>query len=317
MICLVRHFFVSLLLCLLVLPATGAGRDINDGVRYLHVQKGQTLHSIVRRLYPERVEEWPALRAEIVRRNPAAFIYGDERKILAGSRIVLPGKRQLPTVVKPPPRKAVGYVTQASGQVIAVDTRNIRRPLVVDAPVYIGDKLITGDDGQLSLQMIDRARLELRCFSIMVIEQYALKAGSRRSILNLLKGTLKKITGEIGKLAGDWYELKTPLASIGVRGTEYALRVFQSKGCQGAADTGNGLYLQVARGQVDVSNQTGVMALDTGDSAYVADVDSKPVKQPLRPGVFDAMPAEEAERPALPGGWFWWLMGGIGLLILL
>lgn len=81
--------------------------------------------------------------------------------------------------------------------------------------------------------MIDNAVLDLRFFSIMVIEEYALNDTSRRSIINLLQGSLKKVTGEMGKLAEDVHALKTPLASIGVRGTEYALRVFQSKGYGG------------------------------------------------------------------------------------
>jgi hypothetical protein len=205
------------------LGSTGiaATDDYSAGIRYLHVQKGQTLHNIVKRLYPT------------VRLNPQAFIDEDPTRMKADVQLTLPGADKKKTTVAVATVKKVGLVQTVSGSVIAVDKSKVSRKLLVGNPVYLGDKVITGEDGLVRLKMIDDAILDLRCFSIMVIEDYAINPDNRRSILNLLQGSLRKVTGKIGKMSEDVYELKTPVASVGVRGTEYALRVFQSKGCGG------------------------------------------------------------------------------------
>ncbi len=40
--------------------------EIEADIRFLYVQPGQTLHNIVRRLYPERPREWQKLEQQIV-----------------------------------------------------------------------------------------------------------------------------------------------------------------------------------------------------------------------------------------------------------
>ncbi len=293
-----------------------AGEAYNADIRFLHVQKGQTLHNIVTRLYPERKKEWPQLSKDIVRLNPHAFVDNDPTKMKAGVRLRLPKK----VVVRSHTEKLkrVGSVTESSGSVVAVDKRKISRKLSKGEPVYLGDKVITGGEGFVRLKMIDDAVLNLGCFSIMVIEQYALNTTSRRSILNLLQGSLKKVTGQIGKMADDVYELKTPVASVGVRGTEYALRVFQSKGCGGTIDADDGLYLEVIKGLVDVHNQAGSEVIAKGETAYVPLPKAAPKKVKVKPGILqpvvkntEAQPGEESSSL------WWWLLGIVGIALLI
>lgn len=298
-------FIVLLLPSLTVL----AEENYQTDIRYLYVQSGQTLHNIVRRLYPERKQDWKKLRAEIVRLNPHAFSNGDETKMKAGVKLTLPQRMVIrPEVLPPHKRKQVGEVVDVRGQVLAVDARKISRGLKAGEPVFLGDKLITGEDGYLRLKMIDRAILDLRCYSIMVIEDYAIKTGNRRSILNLLQGSLRKVTGTIGKVADDVYELRTPVANIGVRGTEYALRVFQSKGCGGTVDADDGLYLEVIKGLVDVHNSAGHEVVAKGDTAYVELPSRKPVKKDIDRAILEPhrhKPVEQEESTSL----WWWLLG--------
>ena len=229
-----RHIkLLVLLLVISISPVTFAADEaFTADVRYLHVQQGQTLHNILRRLYPKRVDEWPQITREIVRQNPHAFINGDPKRMRADVRLKLPQRSVVRAVpANPPIVKHVGDVAEVSGRVIAVGKTRVSRKLNQGDPVYIGDKVITGEDGHVRLHMVDQAILDLRCFSIMVIEDYVINSANRRSILNLLQGNLRKVTGKIGKASEDVYELKTPVASVGVRGTEYAVRVFQSRGC--------------------------------------------------------------------------------------
>ncbi len=285
-----------------------AAEEIQADIRYLYVQPGQTLHNIVRRLYPQRSKDWDKLRQQIVRENPHAFVDGDETKMKAGVRLELP-KRM---VVKPRPMKPsqVGQVIMTRGQTIAVSQNKVSRDLVVGDGVFVGDKIITGEDGFLRLHMIDNAKLDLRCYSIMVIEKYDLQSTSRRSILNLLQGSIRKVTGEIGKWTEDVYELKTPVASVGVRGTEYALRVFQSKGCDGSIDTDDeGMYVKVINGLVDVHNKAAKTSVAKNDTLYIPLPDTAPVEKDIKPGVIE--PVKEETDDESSSAWWWAVLGVI------
>jgi hypothetical protein len=315
-----RDVMLNLLVFLAVFFAFGpadaeaADETIRADARYLYVQPGQTLHNIVRRLYPQRQSEWSQLEQQIVRDNPDAFIDGDKTKMKAGVRLELP-KRM---VVKPRPiaRKPsqVGEVLIARGETLAINQQKVSRDLNVGDAVYVGDKIVTGENGFLRLHMVDNARLDLRCYSIMVIENYDLQSKKRRSILNLLQGSLRKVSGEIGKWTEDIYQLKTPVASVGVRGTEYALRVYQSKGCDGSVDTDEGLYIKVINGLVDVHNKAAKTAVAKNDTLYIPLPDKAPVQKEIKPGVLEPVePApvvvEEEDKSVNP--WWWAVLGVI------
>ncbi|MGB5277819.1 MAG: FecR domain-containing protein [Gammaproteobacteria bacterium] len=299
-------------------PCVAAEEVIQADTRYLYVQPGQTLHNIVRRLYPQRQKDWVKLEQQIVRDNPEAFVDGDKTKMKAGARLELPRRM----VVKPRPiaRKPsqVGEVIMARGETLAINQQKVSRDLSVGDAVYVGDKIVTGEDGFLRLHMVDNARLDLRCYSIMVIEKYDLQKTNRRSILNLLQGSLRKVTGEIGKWTEDIYELKTPVASVGVRGTEYALRVFQSKGCDGSVDTNDeGLYIKVINGWVDVHNKAAKTEVAKNDTLYIPLPDKAPVEKVIKAGVFEPVKATEPvqDEPVVEekstSAWWWAVLGVI------
>jgi hypothetical protein len=299
--------------------ATFADEAYNADIRYLHVQKGQTLHNIVRRLYPDRAKEWPKLAQDIVKLNPHAFIDNDPTRMKAGVRLTLPKKVVVrSTPIQPVKLKKVGAVVETEGSVVAVDRRKVSRKLVKGDPVFLGDKVITGEIGYVRLKMIDEAVLDLRCFSIMVIEEYALNNTNRRSILNLLQGSLKKVTGQIGKMTEDVYELRTPVASVGVRGTEYALRVFQSKGCGGTLDADDGLYLEVIKGLVDVHNEAGKEVVAKGETAYVPLPKAAPKKVDVKSGVINpVVKTEVTELEEESSNFWWWVLGIVGIVLLI
>lgn len=133
-----------------------------------------------------------------------------------------------------------------------------------------------------------------------------------------MKGSLHKVTGEIGKLTEDVYELKTPVANVGVRGTEYALRVFQSKGCGGTLDADDGMYLEVIKGLVDVHNSSGNELLTKGETAYVPLPKSVPKKITSKPGIITPLKVEEptAVEEESSNVW-WWLLGAVAVVLLI
>ncbi|WP_108124716.1 FecR family protein [Saccharospirillum mangrovi] len=158
---------------------------------------------------------------------------------------------------------AAGKVVIAAGDAFAVDAQNQRRELQRRADVFEGDTLITGDDGQLQLRFEDNAILALRANSELRISEYhgATEERGERVLMELVSGGFRTISGHFGKSERDAYQVRTPNASIGIRGTHYEA-VFQS-------DT---LTVGVYDGGVSVRNDFGELNLGRDSNFLFAEV---------------------------------------------
>ncbi|WP_108124717.1 FecR family protein [Saccharospirillum mangrovi] len=154
---------------------------------------------------------------------------------------------------------AAGKVVIAAGDVYAVNAQNERRPLQRRADVFEGDTLITGTDGRLQLRFEDNAILALRADSQLRISEYhgASDTQPERVLMDLLGGGFRTISGSFGKSERDAYQVRTPNASIGIRGTHYEA-VFES----------NTLSVGVYEGGIVLTNDQGSLNLGL-DSEFV------------------------------------------------
>lgn len=278
--------------------------------RFLYIQPGQTVFSIVKVLYPGKKNNWSSIIRQIVKQNPHAFTNNEASRIIIGQRIELP---TLTSAIKPISStilyqgpEAVGQVIQARGKRFVISAKYKKRELNIGSEVFVGDRIYTGVDGFLSLSMIDDAKIDLRCNSEMIIEAYQLMRAGNRSIIYLIKGSLRKITGTIGKFTDDVYEMKTPMSTVGVRGTDYAIRVLQTYGCDGSVDVNSdGLFVKVNQGAIELKNKTGSVGLSAGDAAHVSGDDKLPQSITVEDGVFD----KASENSSDDESWWWWLLG--------
>lgn len=160
-----------------------------------------------------------------------------------------------------------GVVTFISGAVSVLSPDGTTRMLYKGAPISAGDTAITGKDGRIEVRFSDDAQVRLSPGSQLRIDEYVYKGkpdGNERSIFSLLKGTLRTITGLIGKANRSAYAVNTPTATIGVRGTEYT------------ATVDNGLHVSVMRGEISLDNKAGSFAVSQGQSAFVDNINSAP-----------------------------------------
>ncbi len=293
--------------------------------RYLYVQPGQNIFSLVKVLYPDQQKQWPSIIKRIVKINPHAFVAADASRIVVGQRLEIPvissntRRRKSAVVKKTVMHKApvaVGFVIKKLGKVFVISREAKSRDLDLGSKVFVGDRIYSGVKGFVRMSMIDEAKIDLRCNSEMLIEEYKLKQGDNRSVIHLIKGSVKKITGSIGKMAEDIYEMRTPLATVGVRGTEYAIRVLQAHGCDGSVDVNSkGLFVKVKRGFVDIKTPEEKKALAVGEVAYVAKKNEKIQRINVQEGVFDAVKQEEKKSYFFGG--LLWLLWLIPVLIVL
>ncbi len=114
---------------------------------------------------------------------------------------------------------ASGKFTFVTGNVL-VESGNRSVMATRGMEVNTGDKIIAGADGMAQLSMIDNAKLSLRSNSQLVIERYQKNAGDTEgAVLSLLRGTLRTFTGLLTSANRDKFQMKTRVATVGIRGS--------------------------------------------------------------------------------------------------
>ncbi|MDD2775714.1 MAG: FecR family protein [Gallionella sp.] len=129
------------------------------------------------------------------------------------------------------------------------------------AELFSGDTLVTGD-GQVQLRFADGTLLTLYRDTKFAIDDYHYEKGKGdRAQFSLLNGVMHTLTGQIDKRN---YLLKTRLANLGVRGTEYSVQL------------DNILQVSVDQGLVEIANAGGMVEVSAGNSAAVISANAIP-----------------------------------------
>lgn len=119
-----------------------------------------------------------------------------------------------------------GQIKRMEGDVSVV--RN--KQLLVAKPgleIEARDRLITGKNGSVGFTTTDNSLVSLGPDSQLVIEQYAFNQQTRDGNLALrfLKGTFAVISGLLAKAQPEKAKFSTPTATIGIRGTEFVVKI--------------------------------------------------------------------------------------------
>lgn len=121
------------------------------------------------------------------------------------------------------PSEPVARVAVSVGEAKKWNAAGQEEPLKVGAPLMAGDRIRTGPDSVAILIFTDEGRISLRADSELLIRHYQIDpAGVKTRIeLELIKGTVRQISGNGSRTQPDRYRLNTPIAVIGVRGTDF------------------------------------------------------------------------------------------------
>ncbi|NOZ10724.1 MAG: FecR domain-containing protein [Gammaproteobacteria bacterium] len=120
---------------------------------------------------------------------------------------------------------AIGKLLYSKGVVSGqMEGRSIRI-LGRDSDIYLKDTLTTGKRSFAVMEFSDGTKLTVRPGSILKVEDYAHGDKRETAVFSLIKGGLRAITGLIGKLNPGGYSVQTPVATLGIRGTEFDARI--------------------------------------------------------------------------------------------
>ena len=157
-------------------------------------------------------------------------------------------------------------VTFVTGQVSVIDTANNKRSVYKGDLIRSGEKLETAN-GRVQVRMTDGGIIVLRPYSLFEIAKYNFSKDTPELgtvLFNFIKGGARAISGAIGKANRLNYQFKTPVATIGIRGTDYSTIV-----------NGNEALVTVNKGAVEVANDFG-SADATEGTTYSVTSTSKP-----------------------------------------
>jgi len=156
-------------------------------------------------------------------------------------------------------RNEAGKIELVSGAVsVMAPDRSTRIPQQGEM-IYEGDAITTGADGELQAEMLDAGVIAVRPNTQMRITKYQAQGDATdTSVFGLIRGSFRSITGWIGKNNPARYQINTPTATIGVRGTDHEPLVVPEGATEGEPGTydkvsAGGSYIQGKTGRVDVS----------------------------------------------------------------
>jgi hypothetical protein len=124
------------------------------------------------------------------------------------------------------------YSAEQAGQIIAVKGElsaqaadGTSRSLMKSDQVFVGEKIVTGSGAYAVIEFIDGARATMRPDSTLAVNKYAFGTDDDGAVLELVKGGFRAITAEIAHKRPESYTVQTNVATLGVRGTEFSIRL--------------------------------------------------------------------------------------------
>lgn len=199
--------------------------------------------------------------------------------------------------------QVAGVVVQASGAMSARSPSGAVKALQVKSEVESGDTLVTAAGAYAVVRFIDNSELALKPGTTVKIDQFSFdeaRPEADRAAYTLVKGGLRSITGLLGKRNKDKFAMKTPSATIGIRGTTFFLEYLTGKGDVDASPgLEPGLHVHVSTGGISIVNGAGEFRYDTGQFGFIKDDKTKPVKMFTNPGMQFTPPASFGDAEVL------------------
>lgn len=178
---------------------------------------------------------------------------------------------------------AVGKVVWIKGgEFHAIMPNNEKRILQKSSILYLHDTLKTDPNAEAEIIFTDKTLMTFRTDTTFYINQYAYKPGAKtgsvgKYVMDLIEGGFRTITGLIAKSNPPDYQVNTPVATIGVRGTDYTVYFRNGE-----------MYVGYYEGKPCVKGKKqGELCLDDQTPyGYVPNVNSAPVPLSQQPSVF-------------------------------
>lgn len=231
--------------------------------------------------------------------------------------------------------QVAGTIVQLSGPLLAKKADGTARILSIRSEVEGGDTLMTEKNTYAMVKFIDNSEITLKPNTTFKVEKFSYEAdrpeGDSASF-SLVKGGLRSVTGLLGKRNKEKFSMKTPSATIGIRGTTFTaewvmpdaealaayvmastaaldtlaapvkpLQLAQGPAAPSASGIQPGLYVQVIDGMIHLSNAGGSLNFAAGQFGYTPSLSVPPIVLPSNPGLKFNPPPVFSSSSSTPG----------------
>lgn len=178
---------------------------------------------------------------------------------------------------------------------VKVTTAGVTRVLKKGDRVSEGDFISTAMSSSAQIKMLDGGFVAIRPNTQMKFDQFVFNGkqdGSERSFFSLLKGGFRAVTGLIGSRNKRNYRIKTPSATIGIRGTDHESYVVPPLGPVGGPAGGPpagpqpGTYSKVNVGETTLTTNLGTVNVLPNQMGFSSGLNALPVLAPINTNIF-------------------------------
>ena len=192
---------------------------------------------------------------------------------------------------------ASGKIQFVNGDVRVKSASGEIRSAVKGMEINEGDMILSGLPGLAQLKMEDGGTIVVRPNTRFTITTYRFNGkedGNERATYKLDQGSVRAITGQIGKTNKQNYLIQTPTASIGVRGTDHEPAYIPKKQDIEYLNALPGTYDKVNVGETYIETQGGLVVIKPNSVGYAADEFAVPTILPSLPGFYNQYSANGA-----------------------
>lgn len=175
---------------------------------------------------------------------------------------------------KPNAVQASAKLLVTQGDISATDEQGRTRKLVDGASVYPGETVNTGAVSKGVLVFRDDSRLTLGASTAFKVDSFVFdekKPAEGNFLVTLLRGSLRAVTGLIGKVNPRNVGYSTPTATIGIRGTGLDLDCAALESCS--------FFTWLGTIEVTQAGQSATQTLPTGQGLYVSRTATRPLTE--------------------------------------
>jgi hypothetical protein len=128
-----------------------------------------------------------------------------------------------PNAAVPATPEHAGFVKNVRGDVQLINANGAMRPAAAGDVVAPTERIVTGKDSGGSVILRDGTTLVVGPSSRLDLKEFSFDATTQDGgmVVSLLRGTLRMITGLIGKTHPDAVRVETQTVTIGIRGTDF------------------------------------------------------------------------------------------------
>ena len=181
---------------------------------------------------------------------------------------------------------SIGDVTLSKGNSV-IDRKDGEKDVKVekDLDIFSNDTVKTGK-GQVAIEFLDETRVDITQHSKLIIDDFVYDPNAKTGKLSLKAtlGTVRYASGQIAKNSAQNISIKTPTATVSVRGTDFAMTIDEigsSTIILLPSCNGNGNCFV---GEISVESDAGQVILNQAFQATQVDT---PESNPLKPVLLD------------------------------